>query len=542
MKQVMIGAMVALMGVACGGEDNPSLVEMQDGSVRDVQDFASPADMARSMPDTGMQVVDEPEMQVFDSGMDLGGDVTSDMGEQMPRDLGREPADMAPEGMATTPDMAPDLPVMVPDYPADWPRSRGWEWVREEEPFVSALSVRMGAAPVPQVSEYFDDFHANAIHLWEWGLPDAITSWKAARPGARWLTWVDRDGKSGVNGQVLGGAPRPSGLIGYQVGDEPRDRAHFNDVMAGFAVVKAEDPAPLRVLNFTFQADEIDAFLVEACASGDVDIFSYDRYSFGNKQFETMMKFRNAAIACGIPYWRYVKGYINDRDREKNEVQSESDMRWDAFSGLLAGFTGHTWFLYNVLYGTQEGIPTTFFTDSEVWGAPRTPRFAHAATINEELIVYGRAQTKLRSTAVSWVPGLAFPGQNPPKGISTWQPGTGGDLYLQAIETSQGAPIQDVMVGVFEDRFRDRYIMMLNPNHTHGSFPNEGDQAVTVTVTMDFSQAPAHVDPTRLRVLGPDGMVVDVPVSSTGQASWSIAPGDVVFYKYATGNGFEGYR
>lgn len=532
---------------ACGqtSDTEPAGTDKTDDGIRDTRDLAT-QDMVS--PDSG-PVDDQGVRQDMSQPLDQG-PITQDMAvtpDMSPSDLGQDmpiAQDMAPVDLGQMPDMSqPDMAVMIPDYPADWPRSRGWTWVREQEPFVTALSVRMGPAPQAQVDQYFDDFNANAVHLWEWGLPDTITSWKAARPNARWLTWLDKDGQSPINGQVLGGTvTRPAGLIGYQIGDEPRDRAQFNAVIAGFNIVKTADPAPLRILNFTFQASEIDTFLTESCASGDVDIFSYDRYSFGNSQFETMMKFRNAALACGIPYWRYVKGYINDVDREKNELQTNSDMRWDAFSGLLAGFTGHTWFLYNVLYGTQEGIPTTFFTDTEVWGSATTPRFMYAADINQELIAYGRAQTKLRSTAVSWVPGFALPGSNPPSGLATWQPGTGGDVFLSEVDTSGGAPIQDLMIGVFEDRYRDRYVMILNPNHTHGSFPNESDNAVTVNLTMNFANAPANVSTTELAVLRATGVVESVPVTSGSKATFVIPAGDVIFYKYVTGNGFEGYR
>lgn len=40
--------------------------------------------------------------------------------------------------------------------------------------FLSALTVRMGSPPQAFVYAYFDDFNATAVHLWEWGLPDAM--------------------------------------------------------------------------------------------------------------------------------------------------------------------------------------------------------------------------------------------------------------------------------------------------------------------------------------------------------------------------------
>ncbi len=432
------------------------------------------------------------------------------------------------------PDTAMDTSTMPPpDYPADWPRGRGWDWVRNNEPFVSALSVRMGAPPRASVNRYFDDFGANAVHLWQTGIPTAINGWLDTRPDARWLSWVDRNGNSSENRMLLGGAGRPTrGLIGYQIGDEPRDRAHFNDIMAAMARVRAADPAPLRIFNFTYQADEIDAFLRDSCASGDMDIISYDRYSLGNSTFETMALFRDAAQRCGVPYWRYLRGY----NPAGEAVQAESDLRWDAFTGLLFGYTGHSWFLYNVRGGAAEGIPTTFFGSTDTWGAATTPRFTQAAAINRELIVYSRAQMQLRSTAVALAAEREIPGTWPPEGLPSWRMGAGGDRFLRSVDTDGGSFFQDVMFGFFEDRYRDTYVMVLNPTHENGSFPTEGNEATRVTLGFDFGASGI----TRLRRLRPDGTLVNVDASS-GSASFNIAAGDVVFFKYDTGNPFAGY-
>ena len=426
----------------------------------------------------------------------------------------------------------PDAGGGVPDYPADWPRSRGWTWVRNNEPFVSALSVRMGAPPAASVDRYYDDFHATAAHLWQTGMPDNIAGWSAARPGARWLTWVDQFGNSSSNNMFLGGAPRPAGLIGYQVSDEPRDRTRFNEIMAALSRIATEDPEPLRIFNFTYQAAEIEAFLAESCAGGDMDVISYDRYSLGNSQFTTMMMFRQAALDCGVPYWRYMDSYIPE-----GVVQTPTGMRWDAFSGLLAGFTGHSWFLYN----SESGTRSPFFTTPATWGSSLAPGFASAAQINEELIVYGRAQTRLRSTGVGWMAARTIPGvEHPPDGFPLWAPGLGGDSILQSVETAGGATLQDVLFGFFEDRYGDTYVMVMNPNHEGGAFPTSGTRSTRVTLGFDFSTAPG-VSTSQLLVLRPTGVVESVAVAG-GSVTFPIEAGDLVFYKYDTGRGFEGYR
>ena len=69
--------------------------------------------------------------------------------------------------------------------PEDWPESRGWDWVRDNEMFISGLTVRMGPPTAAAVERYFDDFNANAVHLWEQGLPTAMNAWREHRPDAR---------------------------------------------------------------------------------------------------------------------------------------------------------------------------------------------------------------------------------------------------------------------------------------------------------------------------------------------------------------------
>ncbi len=433
-------------------------------------------------------------------------------------------------------DAAPDVPEdgasdsAVPDLPASWPRGRGWDWVRENEPFISALSARMGPPPSTSVDRYFDDFHANAVHLWQTGIPTAINGWRSHRPGLRWLSWVDRDGNSSENGLFLGGEGRPrDGLIAYQIGDEPGDREHFEDILDAAGRIRSADPGPLRILNFTYLAEEIETFLDEACASGDIDIISYDRYSLGNSTFETMALFRDAAIECGVPYWRYMRGYTpNDAP-----TQTESDLRWDAFSGLLFGYTGHSWFIYNVRGGATEGIPTTFFENTETWGATTTPRFEMAAQINEELAIYGAVQTQLRSTGVAMVAGREIPGVYPPEGLPAWREASGGDPYLNRVEASSSALFQDVIFGFFEDRFGDTYVMVMNPNHENASFPNESNHAAQVTLGFDFRDS--GID--GLLVMRPSGSVDRVEATS-GSIEFEIAAGDIVFYKYDTGRPF----
>ena len=430
---------------------------------------------------------------------------------------------------------APDAAVFgEAPVPSDWPQGFGWSWVRENETFVSGLSVRMGAPTSAAVNRYFDDFGANAVHLWQSGMPDAINAWQNER-ATRWLSWVDKNGNSSQNNQFLGGELNRTNAIGYQVGDEPRNRVEFQETLDAFGLVKAAAPNKLTVFNYTYLADEIEAFLDESCASGDVDVFSYDRYSLSNSVFETVSLFRDKAIDCGVPYWRYLASI----PVESSEYPNTSGMRWDAMLGVVFGYTGHTWFVYNIRLFEPENIPSVFFTEPDNYDSAVTPFFGLASDLNRELIVYGQAQRYLRSTDVGYYTPQSIPFVHPPEGVAPWQRGMGGDDIIQSIATS-GADIQDVMLGFYEDGYRDTYVVVMNANREGGSFPNDGSESAEVRLSLNLS---GRVDlaQNHVQVLRPSGNIENVALQNN-ELVLNIAAGDVVFYKYDSGNGFAGYR
>ena len=98
-----------------------------------------------------------------------------------------------------------------------------------------------------------------------------------------------------------------------------------------------------------------------------------------------------------MPYWRYIKSYISGDD---DPLQSRSDMRWAAFSGLVYGYTGHTWFVYKVPDAENSEVPSTLFSLAGGWNAQPTERFAWAAEINREL----RTQYLIAFTSTSEKP------------------------------------------------------------------------------------------------------------------------------------------
>ncbi len=154
---------------------------------------------------------------------------------------------------------------------------------------------------------------------------------------------------------------------------------------------------------------------------------------------------------------------------------------WALLVGLTLGYTGHTWFLYQVDGGVQENILTTLFDQTDNWNAQPTERFAWAMTLNRELETYGRAVTQLLSTGLGWVTDAPIALFHPPRGMTAFD--SAMDPYLESVDASEA------LLGFFADRHGDRYVIVQNPNHTGGSIPNRGDGRLQATRRFDFSSA-----------------------------------------------------
>jgi hypothetical protein len=400
---------------------------------------------------------------------------------------------------------------------------------------VSGLAVVMGSPPSPAVNDYFDVFHANAVHLWQTGLPTEVAGWSAPNhAGFRYVAWVDADGKSSANGLLLGGAAPLPGRIGYQIGDEPLDGPSLDKIAAGAAAVKAADPAGLRIINLN-DSSQADALRMQAVQLADFDVLSYDHYSWGTKACNGLMKVRTAAQAAGKPYWRYMKSFHYKTDPAAG---AESDLRWDALVGAVYGFTGYSWFVYSVPADSNDLAPLLFGVGGD-FAATKTAQYSTAATLNIQLAHLGRALTRLRSVDVRYVAAVPI---LKPSGVEAWAIGAGKDPYLSAVSTSDS---RDLLVGHFRDDCDEPYVMVQNQAHAGGDFPNNGTGAATVTLKFDFSASTdASLDTTSISAFdATSGAVVPRALTATGaktaQIAVTLAPGDVVFFKYANARGFS---
>jgi hypothetical protein len=410
---------------------------------------------------------------------------------------------------------------------------RGAAWVRANPMFISGLTVQMPAPGPAAVSDYFDGFHASAVHLWLDGLPTAMSAWRGPA-NHRFVAWVRDDGTA-LNTQLVGGYPAAvPGRIGYQIGDEPASMAALVQMAQGLAAVRAHDPDALVYVNFSVAPDELADMLEYYGTTTSGDVISYDRYSRSNSTYNSLEQFRAAGLRFGLPYWAYLRSYRGPGSTDS----SPSDMRWDVYRHATYGFTGYSWFVYQMTLNNDpfiEGV--SLFAQTGDFAAGKTPAFAVASGLNVELANLGRTLTQLTSTDVRY---LAASVLSQPPGTRDWAAGAGGDPYLTGV--SPRGNLAELLVGFFVDDCGDHYLMVQNPNHTGGSFPVDSASAVTVDLTFDFAAAPADVARDQLQVLdATTGAIGTTPLVVSGAGATlalTLAAGDARLLKYRTSRPF----
>lgn len=434
----------------------------------------------------------------------------------------------------------PRDPVDYSDLP------RGLAWVRSNPMFISGLAVSVPNPSPALVREYFDDFHATGVHLWANGLPNQLQAWSEVNhPDFRWISWVSNDGTSIDGGQLLGGGrPSQPGRIGYQIGDEPGlnmdGMQELMEVEVGIDAARSMDPNALMIVNFSWWADELDEMIDYYGSSMDGDIISYDLYSLRQSTYKRLEYFRAAGLRWNMPYWRYIFSY---QDVGANNWPSESDLRWDAMLGLVYGYTGHTWFVYQV--AAPHVVTSAFYTEQGGLNVPQTARWAIAAQLNLEMKHLGRAITQLTSVDVRYIPGEPLLGLLQPTGTQDWTVGAGEDPYITGFTAISSNPIikQDLLVGFFVDDQGEHYAMLQNPNHAGGEYQVGRDDPATFEVLFNFSTAPSAVSRNHVLVLDhKTNQLVQETLSPIGQnqakAVINLEAGDVWLFKYDTGAPF----
>jgi hypothetical protein len=423
--------------------------------------------------------------------------------------------------------------------------TRAWNWVRNNPMFISALTVSMGPPPKDYVDNYFNNFHANAAHLWMDGLPTEVDGWKAAgNPSFRYVTWLQNDGTSAS--KIIGGyAPDAPGRIGFQIGDEPSRGCAtlectmnaLNTMAGGINAVRAYDRNALLFVDFK-KSDFLDSEIAHYGQNIDGDIFCYNNYNRGRNAYVLLEKFRTAGLQYNKPYWRYMRSYYDPADYESI---SESDMRWDAFVGLVYGYTGHTWFLYNIRNnGSHDPDVPALFNAQGDFNAGQTALWGIAAQINLEMQNLGRAITQLTSKEVCYIPIQAMA---QPDKTQNWKRGTGGDEYITDIEPDDKTSGMELLVGFFVDGAGEIYFMVQNLAHTHGDFPLDKAGRETAKISFNFKGASGDYSRSSLLMLnkltgGVEILPLDHSDGDEGYLKIKLSAGDPVLLKYDNGKAF----
>jgi len=407
---------------------------------------------------------------------------------------------------------------------------------------ISGLVVGMENTPTAVVHQFFDGFGANTAQFWMDGLPLHVQDWRAANhPDFQWISWIQGDASSVSTGTTLGGVGSNSpGRVGFQVGDEPRTMEELLELQDGIQTVRATDPEALVIMNFgNGETESIrDEMLQYFATYMDGDIMSYDQYGPSYSSYRHLERTRQVAVDHGVPYWRYLNSFAEAGKRD--EFPTETDMRWDALKGLVYGYTGHTWFLYQT--SRPHNLETALFDSTGDWSANQSQAWHTAADLNRELAVYGRTITQLTSTDVRYIPEVSL---YAPEGTTSWSPGAGSDPYITSIAPQNLSfyEFQDVLVGFFEDDLGEIYVMLQNPTHEGASWPIMVEDQADFRIEFDFSGAPHSFDTTQLRTLNIETETV-VPYSlqpldgQRAALNITLSAGDAILFKYATGAPF----
>ncbi len=453
---------------------------------------------------------------------------------------------------------------MQPHDVSDLPN--GLAWVRTNPMLITALSASMGAPPSGVVSDYFGAFGATAAMLWQDG-PAEVPGWQPGGSSNPFITWLRSDGTSSVwdpalsrfesTGETLGGlGPDHPGRIGFQIGDEPGTVAALDQIQAGIEAVRVYDPEALVYVNLSLNVTDPVAVLDHWRNNVDADVLMMSDYFFNAHHYTSMEMMRTSALAKGVPYWKYLNAYVGS-ESDRTLVHTESDLRWQAMVGLVYGYTGFSWFLYQAADGAKHPSATRYggsvlFDEVGTWAAGRTSLWDSVSDINEELANLGPTMTQLQSTDVRFVK-ADHPLATRSWLTRSWSAGAGGDPYLTAIRPADGELPMEIPVGFFVDPSDQQYVMVQNGRHTHSvaadAPPLPGaDSPGRIRLEFDFTDAPATVDRTRLEYLDPDDGMVKIldllelpPVEGDPNSNPDLRyaeplldPGEPLLFKYAT--------
>jgi hypothetical protein len=368
---------------------------------------------------------------------------------------------------------------------------RGKQWVRSHPFYISGLT---------QVDDRYevDAYRGAGLNtLLAWKPREGLFE-KSVSSGMPWHYHIHRDRYGKTPQEIIAHAKafveKYPGCTGFMFGDEP-DQAAMEQVGAMCAALRGAFPDKLVYSNafpigatadryFGGDAPEnygyseyFDAFAQQV--GGDVVMF--DIYPFGDGDGHSGVYFlnlnvvRDTALRHDVPYWTFIQSYQNTGNRR---LPSESDLRMQIFTSLAYGFTGISYFTYDVAF--ERGLVELDATPS--------PLYAHAAKVNPEVAHLGKALRFFTSTGVGYISGQSVTEEqtlsNPlPPGTRNWKEVEARPGEIQDIRMNYQGEEKDALIGYFKDDADIPYFMIVNL--WHGA--DKSAAACTQTIMLTFA-------------------------------------------------------
>ena len=396
------------------------------------------------------------------------------------------------------------------------PDNRGLNWTRSNPMYVSSLVVTVTNPTTDWMDAYFDDFNASTLLLWRASVDRELQDWLARDPSTSYVAWVEPDGTIRPRSDVVATCMANPGCIGFQIGDEPNGRRELETIAAGIEAIHALDPDALAIVNVLGR----EPLFRHARAAAMADVLSTTNY-YGDDFFSWRVRSRarEAALAYGVPYWTYLD---NGGD--------PGDLVWRAMSSLAVGYTGISWFLYQLpASGGGHELARSylnFFDEAGALDSPTTENFAAAAVVNAWLSVLGRAFTQLTSTEVLY----ATAEYSRDIGFPEWQPSL--IPLLVGLDRIDGG---DWLISTFSDDDNNKYYTVLNARHPGGDTPATTGFGLD-RVTLEFDLPPG----TTVRILNQfDGSIVERQLDEHSSITFDVPTGQLLLFTFE-GHAFAG--
>ncbi len=343
---------------------------------------------------------------------------------------------------------------------AQRPANFGQQWVR------SHPLTLMGLQQSPQTFDPAEHRAANMSSVLVWWA-DGNGKQIAAPASANNLPWhaLIVDGEGDERDRIADYAS-VGNSVGWMLGDEVDGSmmSFYNDIGNWVKQNRPNDLVYTNALPTYAGFPDYPAYLEQIVQNMHPDVLMYDHYPFVENLtrgdfFQNMMFVRNKALEHHMPYWAFMQSSALAAYR----LPSKSDARMQAFSHLVAGFTGLSYFTFD----NEPSFEYASILDSA--GNP-TSLYPIVADLNKEAGNLGKTLRFMTSTDVKFIAGSHITNgifsKNPaPLGMTDWTASNDPDVHILNLTVGQLGTDLDGLIGFFTDDNGDEAFMVVNVNH-----------------------------------------------------------------------------